>query len=117
MALIILRCIFLLCTGGVSAIINTSLTDTSTSVPWLVFAGIMLLAVAVVVADIYWPRKRIDTISSIYFGVLIGVLLTYVLSIALAPLLQRSFNAPVIQLVIALHSVLPVHQRAAADQG
>lgn len=102
MALIILRFIFLLCAGGVSAIINTSLSDTSTSVPWLVFAGIMLLAVGVVVADIYAPKKRIDTISAVYFGILIGVLLTYVLSIALAPLLQQSFSAPVIQLVIAL---------------
>jgi uncharacterized protein YacL len=62
----------------------------------------MLLAVAVVVADIYWPRKRIDTISAIYFGVLIGVLLTYVLSIALAPLLQQAFNRLAIQLVLAL---------------
>ena len=102
MALIILRCIFLLCAGGISAIINTSLSDTSTTVPWLVFAGIMTLAVAVVVADIYAPRKRIDTISAIYFGVLIGVLLTYVLTIAIAPLLQQSFSAPAIQLVIAL---------------
>ncbi len=102
MALIILRCIFLLCAGGISAIINTSLSDTSTTVPWLVFVGIMTLALGVVIADIYAPRKRIDTISAIYFGVLIGVLLTYVLTIALAPLLQQSFNAPAIQLVIAL---------------
>lgn len=104
MDLIILRCVFLLCAGGVSAIINASLLDTSTTVPWLVFAGIMSLAVAVVVADIYAPRKRIDTITSVYFGVLVGVLLTYVLSIALAPLLQQTFNAPplTVQLVIAL---------------
>ena len=104
MDLIILRCVFLLCAGGVSAIINASLLDTSTTVPWLVFAGIMTLAVAVVVADIYAPRKRIDTITSIYFGVLVGVLLTYVLSIALAPLLQQTFNLSplIVQLVLAL---------------
>ncbi|MEM8669892.1 MAG: PIN domain-containing protein [Planctomycetota bacterium] len=101
MALIVLRCIFLLCAGGVSVIINTSLSDTATAVPWLVFVGIMSLAVGIVVGDIYIPKKRIDTISSVYFGVLIGVLLTYVLSIALAPLLQ-SLNAPLIQLVLAL---------------
>ncbi|MGB0598882.1 MAG: PIN/TRAM domain-containing protein [Rubripirellula sp.] len=102
MALIILRCIFLLCAGGVSVIINTSLTDTSTAVPWLVFIGIMTLAVGIVVGDIYIPKKRIDTISSVYFGVLIGVLLTYVLSIALAPMLQQTFNAPLIQIVLAM---------------
>jgi uncharacterized protein YacL len=102
MALIILRCMFLLCAGGVSAIINTSLSDTATTVPWIVFAGIMTLAVAVVIADIYAPKKKIDTISAIYFGVLIGVLLTYVLWIAVQPLLEQSFNGRAIQLVIAL---------------
>ncbi|GAA4451985.1 MULTISPECIES: PIN/TRAM domain-containing protein [Novipirellula] len=103
MALIILRCVFLLCAGGVSAIINTSLSsDTSTSVPWLIFAGIMTLATVVVVGDIYAPRKRIDTISALYFGVLIGVLLTYILWIAIAPLMDQSFNGRGLQLVIGL---------------
>jgi uncharacterized protein YacL len=102
MALIILRCMFLLCAGSVSAIINTSLSDTATTVPWIVFAGIMTLAVVVVIADIYAPKKKIDTISAIYFGVLIGVLLTYVLWIAVQPLLEQSFNGRAIQLVIAL---------------
>ena len=106
MDLIILRCVFLLCAGGVSAIINASLNTASSNeaMPWLVFTGVMALAVVVVIGDIYAPRKRIDTITSVYFGVLVGVLLTYVFSIALAPLLQQTFNAPplTVQLVIAL---------------
>ena len=104
MALIILRCIFLLCAGGLSAIINKELPDASTSpaVPYLLFAGIMGFALAIVIADIYVPRKRIDTISAVYFGVLIGVLLTLVLSIALAQLLQQSFNPTMVQLAIGL---------------
>ncbi len=102
MALIILRCIFLMCAGGVSAIINTSLSDTSTTVPWIVFSSIMGGAVLVVIGDIYAPKKKIDTISSLYFGILIGVLLTYVLSVALAPLLAQSFNPGIIQLLIGL---------------
>jgi uncharacterized protein YacL len=36
--------------------------------------------------DIFVPRKRIDTISAVYFGVLVGMLLTYILWIAVAPL-------------------------------
>ncbi|QDT06721.1 putative PIN and TRAM-domain containing protein precursor [Rubripirellula lacrimiformis] len=103
MALIILRFLFLLCAGGVSAIINTQLSDTSTTVPWLVFAGTMGIAVAVVVGDIYAPKKKIDTISSVYFGLLIGWLLTYVLSIALAPLLASTSLGPAVpQMVMAL---------------
>ena len=58
MALIILRCIFLMCAGGVSAIINTSLSDTSTTVPWIVFSSIMGGAVLVVIGDIYAPKKK-----------------------------------------------------------
>jgi uncharacterized protein YacL len=106
MDLIILRCVFLLCAGGVSAIINASLNTANSNelMPWLVFTGVMSLALIVVIADIYAPRKRIDTITSVYFGVLVGVLLTYVLSIALAPLLQQTFNVTplTVQLVIAL---------------
>jgi uncharacterized protein YacL len=102
MSLIILRCLFLLCAGGISAIINASLKDTNEAMPYLVFFGIMALAVVVVIADIYAPRKRIDTITSVYFGVLIGVLLTYVLSIALGPLLAKTGNELSIQMVLAL---------------
>ncbi len=103
MALILLRCIFLLCAGGVSGMINASMPPgTHAWVPWVAFVAILTLASAIVVADIYVPRKRIDTISAIYFGVLIGVLLTYILWIALSPLLEQSFNPREIQLITGL---------------
>lgn len=103
MALILLRFIFLLCAGGVSGVINASMPPgTHAWVPWLAFVAIMTLASAIVVADIYVPRKRIDTISAIYFGVLIGVLLTYILWIALSPLLEPSFTPREIQLITGL---------------
>ncbi|MGV3484478.1 MAG: PIN/TRAM domain-containing protein [Planctomycetaceae bacterium] len=103
MALIILRCIFLICAGGASAIINASLPNgTPAHVPWLVFLTVMGLAAAVIVGDIYVPRKRIDTISAVYFGLVVGTLLTYILGIAAAPLLERSGNAGSILLVIAV---------------
>ena len=73
MALIILRCIFLICAGGASAIINASLPNgTPAHVPWLVFLAVMALAAVVIVGDIYVPRKRIDTISAVYFGLVVG---------------------------------------------
>lgn len=93
MALIILRCVFLLCAGGISAIINSQFTENSGSsplVPYAIFGGIMLLAFAVVIADIYIPRKQIDTITAIYFGTLIGVLLTSVVWVPLEPLVVPS---------------------------
>jgi uncharacterized protein YacL len=103
MALIILRCVFLICAGGVSAIVNASLPSTTASwVPLIIFVAIMVIAAIVVVADIYIPRKRIDTISAIYFGVLIGVLLTYVLWIAIAPLMATALAINGWQLVIGI---------------
>ena len=62
----------------------------------------MGIAAAVVVADIYVPRKRIDTISAVYFGLVVGTLLTYILGIAAAPLLDRTGNAGSILLVVAV---------------
>ncbi|MEM9589402.1 MAG: PIN domain-containing protein, partial [Planctomycetota bacterium] len=57
---------------------------------------------AVVAVDIYLPRKRIDTISAIYFGLLIGVLLTYILWIAVAPLLESTGAGAAFQLLTGL---------------
>jgi uncharacterized protein YacL len=103
MSLIILRCIFIICAGGASAIINSSLPNgLATHDPYLVFLTVMGVAAAVVVADIYVPRKRIDTISAVYFGLVVGTLLTYILGIAAAPLLDRSGNAASIMLVVAV---------------
>lgn len=102
MGLIILRCVFLICAGGVTAIINSSLpSDSATTTPWFIFVGIMSLAVAIVAMDIYVPQKRIDTISAVYFGVLIGMLLTYIMVIAIATLLPSVESGPV-QLILAL---------------
>jgi len=103
MALIILRCIFLLCAGGASAIINASLSDGMPShVPYTVFLAVMGLAATVIVGDIYVPRKRIDTISAVYFGLVVGTLLTYIMGIAASPLLERSGNAGSIMLIVAV---------------
>jgi uncharacterized protein YacL len=103
MALIILRCLFLICAGGASAIINATLPDTTAAIaPWLVFLATVGGAGLVIAADIFIPRKRIDTISAVYFGLLVGVLLTYILSIAAAPLLNRTGHVDSIVLVIAI---------------
>lgn len=103
MALIILRCLFLLCAGGISALINTNLAAAEDAwVPWAVFVAIIGLALGVLAVDIYVPRKRIDTISSVYFGLLIGLLLTYILWIAAAPLLERNPNSRSFQLVVGM---------------
>ncbi|MCA9266531.1 MAG: PIN/TRAM domain-containing protein, partial [Planctomycetales bacterium] len=73
---------------------------------WGALVAMMLLAVAVIGLDMALKRKRIETISAVYFGLLIGLLLTYVLGIALTPLIgadgpYASYQA-VVQLILGM---------------
>ena len=60
---------------------------------WLLFLGFLVGAAATVVVDVLIKKKRIDMISSVYFGLLVGLFLTYIVNLALAPLfgLQQDF--------------------------
>jgi uncharacterized protein YacL len=62
------------------------------STPYQVFAGIVSLAVAVVVLDLLLRRKRLDTITSVYFGLIIGLFLTYILRTAFGPTLDPEWK-------------------------
>ncbi len=53
---------------------------------WGVFLGILLLAVGVIALDMAFPRKRLDAISAVYFGLIVGLFLAYVGGLALTPL-------------------------------
>lgn len=53
---------------------------------WLIFGMFLLGAASVVLADVLIKTKRIDMISSVYFGLLVGLFLTYIVNLALAPL-------------------------------
>jgi len=89
MPIIILRIIFLVVTAGLAALINLELAPQNQSnwTPWLVFFGTMAISVAVIAADMAIPRKRLDVISSVYFGMIVGLFLTYILQLGLSPFL------------------------------
>lgn len=88
MPLIILRLVFLMVAAGIGAqLINADvLPKTPPYLPALAFAGIMLLALVVIGIDVLVLKKRLEVITSIYFGLIIGLLLTYVFSLALSPI-------------------------------
>ena len=91
MALIVLRLLFVMVAAGVAVrIINAG-----TGEPWLVFGGIMALSLVVIAVDIALKRKRLDTLSAVYFGLIVGLFITYVLRLALSPILPE--NAPITQ--------------------
>lgn len=89
MALIILRCMFLMVAAGLATffVVDHKLDTYHT---WLVFVSVILAAGVAVAVDIAVPRKRIETISAVYFGILVGLVLTQAVVIALSPLLQDS---------------------------
>jgi len=55
--------------------------------------GILALGLLVLFTDIREKQKQITTISAIYFGLLLGLLLGYLFSIILGPLLEDWFGA------------------------
>jgi len=89
MALVILRIVFILVASGVATLIFKDSASDFPLYPWLVFFGTVGLAGGVILLDVFSPRKQIDVISSVYIGLLVGVLLTYVVSLALAPILTH----------------------------
>ncbi|MEO8493469.1 MAG: PIN domain-containing protein [Planctomycetota bacterium] len=91
MLLWILRGIFLLAAVGVGfAVINAPGPGAPTfEYPWLVFVAIVTSAVALIGFDAATPRKRIDVISCIYFGILIGLFLSWVVGYIMDPLMTQ----------------------------
>lgn len=88
MALFVLRCIFLLAAAGlgVSFINSGSLPKDAEWVPWAVMGGMLALSGGVIALDMGIRRKQLDVISSVYFGMVVGIFLAYIVGLVLNPL-------------------------------
>lgn len=90
MPLVVLRIVFLVVAAGLGAwLINARNEPFRIDLedhPIAVFATVMGLALAVIAADIAIRRKSLDTISAVYFGLIVGLLLAGVVAWALTPL-------------------------------
>src|SRR6478735_7391715 len=97
MQLLILRVVFLFVAIGVATLLVTSPgfveLDNPPLLPVVIFLGTLFLAGATVAADIFLSKKPIDVISAVYFGLLVGVFLTYVVMLVLTPLLPPPSDA------------------------
>lgn len=74
-------------TLGFRLVQTDGLTSENPLLPWLGFGGVLALAIGVLIGDKLIRRKRLDTITAFYFGLLIGLVLTYVLQVALSPIM------------------------------
>ena len=89
MALIVLRSVFVMVAIGLVVVIITSgllPSDMPSWLPWVIFVSVLLLAGGVIVGDVLTPRKKLDTISAVYFGLIVGLFLAYVAGLAISPL-------------------------------
>lgn len=101
MHLLILRVVFLAVAAGLATLLVTD-SDNKFDRPWVVFVGVILIAAGAVGVDMIFRKKRLDTISAVYFGLIVGIFLTYVVSIALTPLMQGNAHVDHIRLVLGM---------------
>ena len=106
--MVILRLMFLMVAIGVGVFILTSgaLGD---ALPWASFAvlfGIIVLALVVIVVDMAFPRKKLETITAVYFGLIVGLFLAYVVRLALTPVLPEKTGQVQMTVQLVLAAVL-----------
>ena len=109
MPLVVLRAFFVAVSVGIAVLIFNSeaMKQAPSWVPWGVLAGMLVLPAVVIGVDGLLRRKNLTTITAVYFGLLVGVFLTYVAMLALAPILPLSDTSPVRQwLPLILGAVL-----------
>lgn len=111
MLLIILRVAYLLvCAGAILAYINPEEIDGNmTILPRIIsqnkliaFFAILMLSQAVTVGDMMFRKKRIEVISAIYFGILIGVLLAYLMIQALTPIVKPPYDGLAVMMTLLI---------------
>jgi uncharacterized protein YacL len=88
MLLILIRAVFVLVIAGLGVKLARIAGENDLANPYLVFVGVMIGAIAVVAGDLLTPRKRIQTISALYFGVIVGIFLSNLINDAIQPAMQ-----------------------------
>src|SRR5258708_11569311 len=96
MLLIIIRLIYaVVCAGEIAAYVSIEVPQPRDLLETHRFAGFVILFLmtqSVIFVDILIPRKRIEVISAVYFGLLIGFLLSYLTNQALQPVITPAFT-------------------------
>jgi uncharacterized protein YacL len=96
MLLIFIRAIFVLVIAGLGVRFAGIVSGERAGNGWVWFVAVLLLAVATVAIDVLIPRKRIQTISAIFIGVLVGVFLGDLVRSAVEPALSTVLSEKVL---------------------
>jgi uncharacterized protein YacL len=91
MGLIILRLIFIMVASaiGVTMIRSCVVPPDNDVMIWSALGGMIALAVCVIGIDVAIRRKQLATISAVYFGLIVGLFLAYVVGLALTPVMPQ----------------------------
>jgi uncharacterized protein YacL len=88
MLLTFIRAIFVFVVAGLGVRTARIVGEHQLANPYVVFVGVILAAILIVVSDLLTPRKRIQTISAVYFGVIVGIFLSNLVTEALHPTME-----------------------------
>src|SRR5262245_7414774 len=90
-AIVFLRLIFVLVAVGlgVGLINSTVLPNEPAWIPWVAIAACLIGAAVVIGLDIPAKPKRLETMTAVYFGLIVGMFLTYIVRLAMTPLLPN----------------------------
>ena len=103
MLLIIIRVVYaVVCAGAIAAYVSTENPQPQVLLgrhPFASFVILLLATQSVIFVDILFPRKRIEVISAVYFGLLIGFLLSYLTYQALQPAITPEFKGVTLMLL------------------
>jgi len=109
MPLIVLRITFLIVATGVglwiispeSQTLSDLFQDPVKAYPGVVFVSVILIALTAIGLDVAARRKRLDLISAVYFGLIVGLFLAFVARLAMTPLPIEPRLRDSLQLVLA----------------
>lgn len=95
-----IRAAFLLIVGGIAA--RASRTVGEQINPWIFFLIVMGLAVVTMFWDIFTARKKIQTVSAIFFGLIAGLVLSDLIRSAIEPTLIAYIKEDVVKSINGL---------------
>ncbi|MCA9015992.1 MAG: PIN/TRAM domain-containing protein [Planctomycetaceae bacterium] len=91
MLLISIRVLYaFVCAGAIATYVSSNPPSPVDQYPLIAFVLLMILTQGVTCLDLLISRKRIEVMSAIYFGLLVGVLLSYLLIQALTPVISKT---------------------------
>ncbi len=88
MGLTILRSVFVAVSIGLAVVFSQSgmIPKQNEWISWAILGGMLALSGGIIALDMAFRRKQLDTISAVYFGLIVGMLMAYVAGLALTPL-------------------------------